>query len=416
MSPQGYALLGLTALVAILVSVLAFALLRFGAAVRDSRRRARDDGESSLLAAALQGAIQKLRAQERATAERADASERLNTQIVNSLSAGLLVVNQRGDLEILNPAARKMLGIDGIPGARLSDLPRSAAPLARVIDECLVGGQAVVRRQVRMPGAGTVTHVGLTVSPLGTGSAAPAGAICLFSDLTSVVELEEQLRLKETLARLGELTAGIAHEFRNGLATIHGYGKLLDPNALPPQFRPYVEGIRQETHAMGQVVTNFLGFARPAQLSLATCDLGAIIDRVAADVRAEARHLGGDIVVSGRFGKVEADDVLLRQAFMNLFRNGVEACQGSGIAPDVRVDGTIDCTQSVTRVTVQDNGPGIATDALDKVFRPFFTTKKEGTGLGLALVQKIVVTHNGRVSVTSLPAGGACFQVTLPIP
>jgi signal transduction histidine kinase len=417
MNPQGYALLGLTALVAILVSIVVFAALRFGAAARDSRRVLRDDaGQSPLLAAALQDAIQKLRAQERATAERAEASERLNTQIVNSLTAGLLVVSRTGELQILNPAGRKMLGIEGTSGARLSDLPMSAAPLKGVIDECLSTGQPIVRRALEMPNAGPVTHVGVTVSPLGqAGSEDPSGVICLFSDLTAVVELEEQLRLKETLARLGELTAGIAHEFRNGLATIHGYGKLLDPNALPPQFRPYVEGIRQESVAMGQVVTNFLNFARPTQLSLATYDLGTIIDRVVEDVRPEARQLNGDIVVSGDFGQVEADDVLLRQAFMNLIRNAVEACQGHGVAPDVHVEGTLDRGQSVARVTVQDNGPGIASDAREKVFRPFFTTKKDGTGLGLALVQKIIVTHNGRIMVTSSPAGGASFQVTLPI-
>jgi signal transduction histidine kinase len=176
-----------------------------------------------------------------------------------------------------------------------------------------------------------------------------------------------------------------------------------------------VEGIRQETDALGQVVTNFLNFARPTQLSVATYDLGAIIDRVAEDVRPEAQQLKGNIVVSGDFGQVEADDVLLRQAFMNLLRNAVEACQGHGVVPDVRVDGSIDRSQAVARVTVQDNGPGITADAREKLFRPFFTTKKNGTGLGLALVQKIVVTHNGRILVTNSPGGGACFQVTLPI-
>ena len=416
MNPQAYALLGLTALIAILVSVVVFAMLRFGAAARDNRRVSRDDaGQSPLLAAALQDAIQKLRAQEKASSERAEASERLSTQIVDSLTAGLLVVDRGGELQILNPAGRRMLGIAGTAGSRLSELPHSAAPLAAAIDECLTTGQPIVRRALEMPHAGAVTHVGVTVSPLGPAGRSPTGVICLFSDLTAVVELEEQLRLKETLARLGELTAGIAHEFRNGLATIHGYGKLLDPNALPAQFRPYVEGIRQETVAMGQVVTNFLNFARPTQLSLATYDLGTIIDRVVDDVKPEARQLKGDIVVSGDFGQVEADDVLLRQAFMNLLRNAVEACQGHGVAPDVRVDGTIDRAQAVARVTVQDNGPGIADDAREKVFRPFFTTKKDGTGLGLALVQKIVVTHNGRVNVTSAPNGGACFHVTLPI-
>ena len=89
------------------------------------------------------------------------------------------------------------------------------------------------------------------------------GIVCLLSDVTPLRELEEQLRLKEALARLGELTAGIAHEFRNGLATIHGYSRLLRPDALPEAYRPYVDGIRQESEALGHVMTNFLKFARP---------------------------------------------------------------------------------------------------------------------------------------------------------
>ena len=163
------------------------------------------------------------------------------------------------------------------------------------------------------------------------------------------------------------------------------------------------------------MVTNFLNFARPTQLSLATHDLGAIIERVSEDLRPEARQLNGDIVVSGDFGKIEADDVLLRQAFMNLLRNAIEACQGHGVSPHVRVEGTVDPATSAVRVTVRDNGPGIPADAREKVFRPFFTTKKTGTGLGLALVQKIIVTHNGRISAAAWPGGGASFQVILPI-
>jgi signal transduction histidine kinase len=423
-SPQGYALLGLTAIVGVVVAVVAFAVLRFASAARDNRRVLREDaGHSPLLAAALQDAINKLRAQERANAERADASELLNTQIVNSLSAGLLVVDRGGLVQILNPAGRRMLGITGdTVGPRLADLPLAAAPLAQAIVECQTTRQAIVRRALEIPHAGAVTHVGVTASPLGAGGLASddglapdGGVICLFSDITAVIDLEEQLRLKETLARLGELTAGIAHEFRNGLATIHGYGKLLDPSALPAQFRLYVEGIRQETDALGQVVTNFLNFARPTQLSLATHDLGAIIERVSDDLRPEALHAGGQIRVIGEFGCVDADDVLLRQAFMNLLRNALEACQESAVMPDIRVEGAVDRASNIVRVTVHDNGPGIAADAREKIFRPFFTTKQTGTGLGLALVQKIVVTHNGRIAVVPTPGTGATFQITLPI-
>jgi PAS domain S-box-containing protein len=413
-NPQAYALLGFTALVAVLVAVVAWALLRFVSAARDTRHRLRDAGESPLLAIALQEGIQKLRAQERAMAERAEASEALSTQIVNSLTAGLFVVDRQGQVQILNPAGRKMLGItDRVEGSPISGLPPAAAPLAGVVSECLTTGQSIVRRALEVPQANDVTHVGVTASRFGQGDGPSGGVICLFSDLTAVVELEEQLRLKETLARLGELTAGIAHEFRNGLATIHGYGKLIDPSALPPQYKPYIEGIRQETEALGQVVTNFLNFARPTQLSLATHDLGALVQRAADDLKHEVQQLGGEIVVSGEFGRVDADDVLLRQAFSNLLRNAIEACQPTGVVPHVRVEGSLEAGQA--RVAVHDNGPGVDPTARDHMFRPFFTTKKTGTGLGLALVQKIVVTHNGRITAGSSPSGGACFQVTLPL-
>jgi PAS domain S-box-containing protein len=282
---QAYALLGLTALVAVLVAVVAWALLRFVSAARDTRHRLREPGESTMLTVALQDAVQKMRAQERAMTERAEASEALSTQIVNSLTAGLLVVDHQGLVQILNPAARRMLGVTGsVEGLSLSTLPPAAAPLAAVVNECMTTGNSIVRRALEVPHANDVTHLGVTANRLEQSEGNSGGVICLFSDLTAVIELEEQLRLKEALARLGELTAGIAHEFRNGLATIHGYGKLIDPAALPAAYKPYIEGIRQETDALGQVVTNFLNFARPTQLSLATYDLATLVRRAADDL------------------------------------------------------------------------------------------------------------------------------------
>jgi PAS domain S-box-containing protein len=237
MNPQAYALLGFTALVAVLVAVVVWALLRFVSAARDTRHRMRDSGESPLLAIALQDAVQKLRAQERAMTERAEASEALSTQIVNSLTAGLLVVDREGLVKTINPAGRKMLGVAAsVEGSPITALEPAGAPLAAVVNECLTTGESIVRRTVEVPHANDVTHLGVTATRLGQSEGkAAGGVICLFSDLTTVIALEEQLRLKETLARLGELTAGIAHEFRNGLATIHGYGKLIDPGALPAQ-------------------------------------------------------------------------------------------------------------------------------------------------------------------------------------
>jgi PAS domain S-box-containing protein len=365
--------------------------------------------------AALQEAVTKLKAQEREMSARAEASERLSGEIVESLTSGLLVVGSDGALRILNPAGRRMLNLnEGAVGGHYREALRGSEPLKRVIEECLDSGRPGVRLKLEIGTADqAVTHLGVSVSPLSDGKGRPHGVICLFTDLTPVIEMEEQLRLKESLAQVGELTAGIAHEFRNGLATIHGYARLLDLNALPISFRPHVEAIRLETVTLGEVVTNFLNFAKPAQLTLTPVDLRAIAERVADEVRNEARSQGGDVTVRGEFPEIEGDDVLLRQAFSNLLRNAVEACAGAAIIPHVSIEGRVE-TGSV-RVSVDDNGPGIPTAERERIFRPFFTTKGRGTGLGLALVQKIIVTHNGRIHVAGSPAGGASLQVVLPL-
>jgi len=408
----GYALLGLTAIVACLVALLTFAVARFVSAARDARTRR--SGDSDTLASALQEAVERLKAQERATAARAEASERLSGEIISGLSAGLVVVGLGGEIRILNPAGRRMLDlVDGaLPQAARKALDELS--LSSVIDECLRTRQPVVRRSVTLPEPRHgVSHVGITVSPL-VDDGQPTGAICLFTDLTAVKDLEEQLRLKNSLATVGELTAGIAHEFRNGLATIHGYSKLLDLDALPGTYRRYVEGIRAEAESLGQVVTNFLNFARPAQLTLTSVDLHAICERAAEEVRGDTRSLGGDVQVRGEFDVIEGDEVLLRQAFSNLLRNAIEACANGSVPPQIVVSSEIDRAQKVSRVAVEDNGPGIEPALRERIFRPFVTTKRNGTGLGLALVQKIVVFHNGRVTVGPSSLGGASVQITLP--
>ena len=417
MTPNAYALIGLTAIVAGLVAVLVFAMLRFSVAARDARGRGAGEDK---LSAALQEAVTRLQAQERATAARADASERLSGEIISGLSAGLLVVGLEGEIRILNPAGRRMLNLTEAAPPDVCRRALDELALLAVIDECLSTHSPQRMHISRNCGSGTlpeaklgVSLVGISVSPLFDNTQLH-GAICLFTDLTAVKDLEEQLRLKDSLATVGELTAGIAHEFRNGLATIHGYGKLIDLSALPEAYRPYVEGIRAETESLGQVVTNFLNFARPAQLTLTDVDLRAIGERAAEEVRADARALGGDVEVQGEFDVIEGDEVLLRQAFSNLLRNAIEACAAVPVPPRIVVQSEIDRAQRVSRISVNDNGPGIAPALRERVFRPFFTSKRNGTGLGLALVQKIVVFHNGRVAIAASPLGGAAIQITLP--
>jgi signal transduction histidine kinase len=415
LDPEAYAILGFAAIVGALAALAMFVVLKLAAAALGASTRQARPGPV-ILSNALEEAVVKLRAEERATAARADASERLSGEIINSLTAGLLVVGLSGEVRILNPAARRMLRV---PDFRPLDDYHSVLGeplLSSVIDECLASRDPIVRRTVPLPDTvDGVSHLGVTVSPLFGGHGELHGAICLFTDLTAVTQLEEQLRLKESLATVGELTAGIAHEFRNGLATIHGYGKLFDLASLPPAYRRYMEGIRAEAESLGQVVTNFLQFARPAQLMLSRVDLRAICERAAEEVRSEARGLGGDVTVRGEFAAIEGDEVLLRQAFSNLVRNAVEACADASLAPVIVIHAEIDPVQRTSRIAVDDNGPGIDPQTRDQIFRPFFTSKRNGTGLGLALVQKIVVFHNGRISAGTSILGGASLQVSLPL-
>jgi signal transduction histidine kinase len=162
------------------------------------------------------------------------------------------------------------------------------------------------------------------------------------------------------------------------------------------------------------VVTNFLQFARPAQLTLTDVDLRGICERAAEEIRPDARALGGDVEVRGEFGVVEGDEVLLRQAFSNLLRNALEACLGGPVPPQIVIQSDHDPATRLSRLAVNDNGPGIAPALRERVFRPFFTLKRNGTGLGLALVQKIIVFHNGRIVIGTSPGGGASLQITLP--
>jgi signal transduction histidine kinase len=415
LTTQAYLFLGLTAVIGVLSAALAFAALRFFAAVRENTRLRRGRAEMALLSAALEESVGRLKEQQRATTARAEASERLNGEIIASLTAGLLVVGLDGEIRILNPAGRRMLHVPG--ASDFSDYRQLKQPaLAAVIDQCLTSRTAVVRRAIELSRteSGT-THLGVTVSPMLDENNELHGAICLFTDLTMIKQLEEQLRLKESLATVGELTAGIAHEFRNGLATILGYSKLLDPQALPDAYRPHLRGIRAEAESLRGVVTNFLNFAKPATLTLSKVDLKAICERAGEEVRLEARTLGGDVTLRGEFGALDGDEVLLRQAFSNLLRNAVEACSAASVPPQVVIRSEVDRALHLSRIVVEDNGPGIPSAERERVFRPFFTSKRSGTGLGLALVQKIVVFHNGRISVGTSPAGGASLQISLPL-
>jgi signal transduction histidine kinase len=235
--------------------------------------------------------------------------------------------------------------------------------------------------------------------------------ICLLSDLTEIVDLQNQIKLKENFAALGEMSAGIAHEFKNSIATIVGYAQMSTREMDIATLHSYAQELHKESQALSNMVTDFLNFARPVNAYIYEVDIVELLRAVLADLR-NLRPGGYDI----NFHAVDeaivpCDATLMRQSFLNLLINAVEALDGKGV---ISVRAGLSQDRGHVRVVIEDSGRGIPEDHLNKIFIPFFTTKAHGTGLGLPLVQKIVIAHNGRIEVQSSEGKGTRFTVNLP--
>jgi PAS domain S-box-containing protein len=383
----------------------------------------RTQNPSAFMAASMQGVIQKLREQEkelerlhRIEKERAAHTERLSEEVTRNMPAGLLVVNATGIISSANPAAEQALGIRGLGFRRYSEALGETSELTRFVAECLAQGNIFRREQVEhVTPAGERRHLGVTISPIRRGNEKINGAICLLSDLTEFAALQQQMQLKENLAALGELSAGMAHEFKNALATISGYAQMIRAEELAGEAADYADRILDQTRSITHVVTEFLKFARPLDIANEAVPLEGVVERVVSEV-AEAKP-DVQLRFEGVFGSVPGDEGLLRQALLNLVRNAAEACAGTVAGGQVLLKGELIRSEGSgsQRIMILDNGSGIEEAALSKLFRPFYTTKADGTGLGLAVVQKVIVQHGGRVEARNRPEGGAAFIVTLPL-
>ncbi len=400
------------------------------------------DNASAFMTASMQGVIEKLRAQEKELArlhlvaqERAQESERLTEEVTRNMPTGLLLVNATGAIGSSNPASEHALGARGLRYRSYKEVLGADSDLAAMLEECLREGKTFQRAEVEyLTPDGEARRLGVTISPIYRGGrkivraraddpeinadARPSGALCLLSDLTELVALQKQIRWKENLANLGEMSAGIAHEFKNALATVSGYAQMIRAEAPDGDIRESADRILDQTRALTHVVTEFLRFAKPLEISYETVGMQALIERVTSESQEAAPQ--STVVAEGSFTDVPGDEALLRQALVNLVRNGIEAARESGAAPRVTVSGSIEelAGRDWQRIRVADNGPGIPERDLPKIFLPFFTTKSEGTGLGLAVVQKIALQHGGSIEARNQPGGtggGAEFFLWLPL-
>ena len=410
-------------------------------APQDEKAAFRVDSEnpSAFVAASMQGVIQRLREQEQELSrlhqvekERAQETERLSEAVTRNMPAGLLMISATGTISSANPAAEKALGLRGLQYRRYSEILGADSPLATMLTACLRDGRTFQRDEVpHVTPTGESRQLGVTISPIyrptrnvpgawgasAAGQAAPklTGALCLMSDLTELATLQRQMRWKENLAALGEMSAGIAHEFKNALATISGYAQMIHSDAPSGEAAESAQKIIEQTRSLTHVVTEFLRFARPLELSQEDFALSAVVEQVADEIRGALD--GITIRAEGSFAEISGDSGLLRQALLNLARNAAEAASSNGHPGEVTICGAqeVHGGRHWQLVAVRDNGPGISAGSLDKIFVPFFTTKATGTGLGLPVVQKIALQHGGRVEARNQPKGGAEFDLWLPL-
>ena len=331
--------------------------------------------------------------------------------VTSKMPSGLITVDRSRKITGHNPASDRIFGGTLITGSPLHELVRESSVLDTLLGRCMTSGEVFSRMEFNVPVPTGDKRIGINLSPITAPNGEIDGVICLLSDLTEIVELESRIKLKENFAALGEMSAGIAHEFKNSIATIAGYAQMSTSETELNAIQSYAREILKESRALSNIVTDFLNFARPVKTSIHETDLVELLRSVIGDLRnLRQGHYEVKFVSSGE-AVVDCDPTLMRQSFLNLLINATEALNETGTIT-VLLDAPPD--RSHIRVLVEDTGDGVPQDVLGKIFFPFFTTKPHGTGLGLALVQKIILAHNGRIEVQSTEGKGTRFTVTLP--
>lgn len=349
--------------------------------------------------------------------------------LLSSISSGVLSLDSQFRIQVANEVAREILNIKGIEvqGKDAHQLFSGMPEFAARLEETLKDGMIFRRREILIErGKGENLWIGLSSSLLKNEAGGIEGAIFLLTDLTEIRALQEQMRIKENLAALGEMSAGIAHEFRNSLSTLLAQSRLLQ-RRLPEEGggKSTLEEMIAEIHSLEGVLQEFLQFARPQELKIQPLELGVFLQELRASFGDTLSESGVEILISPVLKIfIGADPLALRQVFLNLIQNAQEAMPGGGqlvISAKIprtgvwrRGKGTLP-PRGFIRISVADTGKGMGAEEKRKAFVPFFTTKEKGTGLGLALVQKAIVGMGGKIEMESEPGSGTTFHLYLPL-
>jgi len=332
----------------------------------------------------------------------------LHENIVNSISGGLITTGMDGRVSLVNAAGQRLLeGHEGeIIGRPVDNF---------FIERLPEPGPAAVRCEVTsLTPLGAQKTFGMTRSVLEVPDRGSVGYVYTFDDLTEIRRLEREVRMRDRMAAIGRMAAGIAHEIRNPLASIAGSVKVLaDVSVLNQEQKTLVDIVNRESERLNNIISDFLTYSREKQYQLTPTDLVPLLDDTLTLLENRA-----DIKAGGQLGIVRnfqaesaialADGDRLKQVFWNICDNAVRAMSDSGTLTVSLYD-----DDGNWLISFADTGCGLAPNAVEKIFEPFQSEFIGGTGLGLAIVYQIVQAHEGKVGVKSKHGEGTEFTVQL---
>lgn len=329
--------------------------------------------------------------------------ELFNSKVIESLPSGLFTTDIGGNVLIFNRAAQRITAVN-----KEAAIGMGIGKIFPFFETGIKEG----RRDVTLDVAGTGKKViGINVSALTDATGKETGFIGVFQDLTHLKRLEAAVKHKEKWAAIGELSANIAHEIRNPLSSMRSSIEMLHENRIPEKHRGRLMEIAlKEMERLNNIITDFLTYSRPKPVDVVKVDVHLLLDETLALLKNMEQNKGPMIIHKEFRGPlyIKADPQKLSQVFWNLGVNAVEAMDGSG-------ELTISTRRNQGQVSIvfSDTGPGIDPSNADRIFYPFFTTKKEGTGLGLAIAYRIIEEHGGRLSFESMPGIKTSFEIIL---
>ena len=403
--------------------------------------KSKDEGEFVL--ETFQSVVAQLQQQRKAleqlsaqASKRADSAERFSERIVASVPSGLIAFDGSGRSMVINAPGRALLEVDGAAlGQPVASLLKGIPHLAELVEDCLKTGKLYRREEIEaFTSDNHPRKLGATVAPIDlAGSDGQRGAVCLLTDITEVTHLREQVALKKNLESLGEMSAGLAHEFKNAIAILHGYVQLIQSLEMNDTGRAAAASLLNEVRNLSDMVTSFLNFARPQPLQLDEVSLNELVEDCAAELAPVFKErrvelfitLAKRLVLWSSDGSlpaergihIHADERMLRQALLNIIRNAAEAIpeDRNERQVTVQVSGDWDHGSRLWAVVeIADTGSGISPADLQRIFIPFFTTKATGHGVGLALAHRVITQHGGTLAAANSSTGGAVFTLRLP--